>query len=116
MIAGTTLLAAPMSPGSRPARRGETISIYGAGMGAVDNPPGPDGRAPANPLARVTVPVSVQIGGVSANVTFAGLTPGFVGLYQVNAQVPEGSPRGDKVPVVITQGNAQTPPVTIAVE
>lgn len=116
LIAGTTLLAAPMAPGSRPARRGETISIYGAGMGAVDNPPGPDGRAPADPLARVTVPVSVQIGGVPANVTFAGLTPGFVGLYQVNAQVPEGSPSGDKVPVVITQGNAQTPPVTIAVE
>jgi uncharacterized protein (TIGR03437 family) len=35
-------------------------------------------------------PVTVTIGGVNAPVFFAGLIPGFTGLYQVNATVPTG--------------------------
>ena len=39
--------------------------------------------------------VAALIGGLPARVDFAGLAPGFVGLYQVNAVVPAGIPSGD---------------------
>ena len=41
------------------------------------------------PLARTSTP-EVLIGGKPAEVTFAGLTPGLAGVYQVNATVPSG--------------------------
>jgi uncharacterized protein (TIGR03437 family) len=63
----------------------------------------------------VKLPVSVTIGAQSAAVSFAGLAPGLAGVYQVNALVPAGVTPGDEVPVVITQGGAQSNTVTIAV-
>ena len=51
-----------------------------------------------------------------ARVAFAGLAPGFVGLYQVNAQVPASSPSGENVPLAISIGGADSLVVTIAVE
>ena len=51
-----------------------------------------------------------------AVVEFAGLALGFVGLYQVNARVPEGVEAGSAVPVVITQYGITSNTVTIAVE
>jgi uncharacterized protein (TIGR03437 family) len=59
--------------------------------------------------------VTVTIGGVSAPVFFAGLTPGFTGLYQVNAYVPTGVTPGDNVTLAITQAGRSGPSVTIAV-
>jgi uncharacterized protein (TIGR03437 family) len=64
---------------------------------------------------------SVTIGDVNSPVvSFAGLAPGFVGLYQVNAQVPANAPTGDAVPVVLTMtgpnGAVSSLPVTIAVQ
>ena len=58
---------------------------------------------------------AVTIGGQPATVSFAGLAPGFVGVYQVNAQVPAGITPGDAVPVVLTQGSSQSNTATIAV-
>jgi uncharacterized protein (TIGR03437 family) len=85
-----------------PARSGETIIIWATGLGWVDPPVREGDAAPVSPLARtVTTPV-VRIGGrdggvlfsggENARVVFSGLTPGFVGLYQVNAVVPPVPP------------------------
>ena len=85
----------------------------------------PDGAAaPAsgNPLYQTVATASVTIGGVNAPVLFSGLAPGYVALYQVNVQVPEGVPTGDAVPVVLTMTSpdgkvqASSKPVTIAVQ
>jgi uncharacterized protein (TIGR03437 family) len=57
----------------------------------------------------------VTIGGVPAPVSFAGLAPGFVGLYQVNVQVPQGVAAGDAVPVVLSTGAIVSNAVTISV-
>lgn len=102
-------------PGS-PARRGDVVVIYCTGLGAV-NPAVKEGAAaPANPLARtVTVP-SVSIGGQAAAVEFSGLTPGFAGLYQVNARVPQNITPGNAVPVTITMTGQTSPVVTMAVQ
>ena len=72
--------------------------------------------APSDPPSQVVVLVTVTIGGLPAAVDFAGLAPGFVGLYQVNARVPEGVAPGSDVPVVITQEGVPSNTVTIAVQ
>jgi len=53
---------------------------------------------------------------VPASVMFSGLAPGFVGLYQVNAQVPAGAPAGPSVPVVVSMGGVDSNTVTIALQ
>ena len=57
----------------------------------------------------------MTIGGVTVPPSFSGLTS-FVGLYQVNVQVPSNTPTGDAVEVVLTIGGATSNTVTIAVQ
>ncbi len=75
----------------RPAAAGTYLSIYCTGLGSVSNQPATGTAAPASPLAVTTTTPTVTIGGVAAQVSFSGLTPGTVGLYQVNVQVPVGT-------------------------
>ena len=101
-------------PGT-PADAGETVVIYCTGLGAV-SPAVPDGApAPPSPLSNTVNPVSVTIGGQNAAVQFGGLTPGFPGLYQVNAVVPSGV-SGDAVPLTISVAGQTSPTVTMAVQ
>jgi uncharacterized protein (TIGR03437 family) len=75
---------------AHPAVAGETLEIYGLGLG-VTNPMVQAGAAsPASPPARALEPPQLQIGGKAAVVVFAGLAPGLAGVYQVNAIVPAG--------------------------
>jgi uncharacterized protein (TIGR03437 family) len=96
--------------------RGEYLTIYCTGLGDVTNRPVSGAAAPANPLANTIAATSVSIGGVSAPAIFSGLSPGFVGLYQVNVQVPLNAPVGNAVPVVLSIGGAASNTVTIAVQ
>lgn len=106
---------------SNPATAGTTVvQIYCTGLGPVDNQPPTDVASPAGPFATTQQPVSVLIGGADAPVLFSGLAPGFVGLYQVNAQVPAASSKGNAVPVFLIVGdphllNENSNTVTIAV-
>jgi uncharacterized protein (TIGR03437 family) len=78
-----------VNPGT-PAASGSVVTVYMTGLGAVNNAPADGAAAPSDPAALATVqgPVTATIGGQNASVLFAGLTPGSVGLYQVNIQVP----------------------------
>ena len=58
--------------------------------------------------------MTVSVGGVDAPVQFAGLTPGFTGLYQINAVIPSGIRPGDAVPITISV-NGQTSPDTVTI-
>ena len=101
---------------SNPATDGTTtILIYCTGLGPVTNQPATGSPAPSSPLAKTTTPPTVTIGGTSANVSFSGLAPGYVGLYQVNALVLSAPP-GDGVPVTISIGGVTSNTVTIAVQ
>ncbi len=101
-------------PGT-PATANETVVIYCTGLGAV-TPAVPDGApAPASPLSHTNNTPVVTIGGQNAAVQFSGLTPGYPGLYQINAVVPSGV-SGDSVPVVVTVAGQTSPPVTLAVQ
>ena len=70
---------------------------------------------PSSPPAVVKTLPSVSIGGQQATVTFAGMAPGFVGVYQVNAQVPKEITTGSEVPVFITQSSVRSNTVSVAV-
>jgi uncharacterized protein (TIGR03437 family) len=91
---------------SQPAVPGEYLTIYAAGLGAVANPPATGAAALAKPLSNTLAKPALTTGGVAADVNFSGLTPGFAGLYQVDAQVPPGIPNGDDVSVVLSVGGA----------
>jgi len=86
-----------------PATAGETVLIYGTGLGAVSMPQ-VDGTA-ANGESTIALP-SVTIGGAAATVTFSGLAPGFVGLNQVNVMVPAGLASGNQAVVINVGGVA----------
>ena len=118
VIAGTAALAAPAGqfPGARPAKPGEFLSIYCTGLGDVSNRPQLGAASPSSPLAATLAQPKVTIGGVNATVSFSGLAPGFVGLYQVNIKVPDGVAPGGAVPVVLTIGGATSNTATIAVD
>jgi len=90
-----------------PAKPGEIVIIYLAGMGAT-NPTVPSGQgAPtAEPLARVVNVPTVTVDGQNATVEFAGLAPGFVGLYQIDLQVPSTARTGSLALVVSQNGVA----------
>ena len=102
-------------PGT-PASIGEMIVIYCTGLGAVTPAVKEGSPAPTTPPLSTTVnQVTVTIGGTTAQVAFSGLTPGYAGLYQVNAVVPSGISTGDAVPVVLSVAGQTSPAVTIAV-
>ena len=119
LIAGSGgALAAPRGsfPGARPAMIGETLEIFATGLGAVTNRPATGAASPTSPLARTIETPSVIVDVEPASVIFSGLTPGFVGLYQVNAQLVGDFPSGDAVPLRLTIGGVEANPTTIAIQ
>ena len=115
-IGGTQYVVAILSDGSyglpsgaiagvnsRPANPGEIITLYGVGFGAVTQNI-PAGQI-AQGLTNLSANFSISIGGTPATFSYAGLSPGFVGLYQFDVTVPAGLAAGNAVPVTFTLGN-----------
>jgi uncharacterized protein (TIGR03437 family) len=69
-----------ISPSS-PAQIGETIQVFLTGLGAVS--PGIDDGAAGSASNLTTNQITAYVDGTQATVTYAGLAPGFAGLYQV---------------------------------
>jgi uncharacterized protein (TIGR03437 family) len=99
---------------SNPLRQNEVAIIYATGLGQVTPLAVPGIAATTAPLQVVSEAPLVEFGGVQADVLYAGLAPGFVGLYQINVRVPGVAPLGLQVPLTITMGaNATTVSVRI---
>jgi uncharacterized protein (TIGR03437 family) len=105
-----------INSGQHPAPRGSIVVLYATGEGQT-SAAGVTGQAAQAPYPEPLLPVTVTMANIPANILFAGEAPGFVGLLQINAQVPSGFvPTGD-LPVVLSVGTYQSPAgVTIAVE
>jgi len=98
-----------------PAERGSIIVLFATGAGQTD-PPGADGTFPTTVLPKPLLPVSVTVGGASADILYAGAAPELIsGVLQVNCRVPAQIDAGNAVPVVLRVGDAISPPVTVAV-
>jgi uncharacterized protein (TIGR03437 family) len=93
------------------APKGDFVFVYVAGLGPVSNQPQDGNGGPAGPLAATTAPVTVTLGGLPCDVQYAGLAPGFVGIYQVNFRIPPGVASGPQDLVV-----GGSPAVKVAVE
>jgi uncharacterized protein (TIGR03437 family) len=93
---------------SNPIHPEDWIVIYATGLGLTA--PGVESGypGPSDPLAEALIPPEVSLGGVALPIAYAGLVPGQVGVYQINAQVPYWVPLGMEVPLKITQGGSST--------
>jgi uncharacterized protein (TIGR03437 family) len=96
-----------VAPKTSPAIPGETLQLFTTGLGPVAPAP-VTGSNSLDALRSTTTTPTVLIGGANAQVTFSGLSPEFVGVYQVNFVVPSTAPDGDNVPLQIQIGGAAT--------
>jgi len=94
---------------NHPAAAGQAILLFGTGLGAVS-----PAAASADPLSWVTPKVTATVGGAPADVSFAGLAPGFAGLWQINVALPAGI--SDAVPVIVTVAGMASNAVTVWVK
>lgn len=101
---------------ANPVKIGGYISIFATGEG-LTSPAGVDGKLPAMPIPRPTLPVTATVGGIPGIVQYAGGASGYIpGVMMVNVQIPGGVRPGGYVPVVIQVGDAASGPgVWIAV-
>ncbi len=91
---------------SSPAHVGDTVIAYLTGPGAVSPAVMTGSTAPSAPFSIVAAAYSFTIGELPAQVSYFGLAPGFVGLYQANVRVPALAP-GD-YPIVATVAGAHS--------
>ena len=102
-------------PGSRPEAAGNYAIIYATGIGNT-NPLVADGQpAPSATLAVGIGTTTVTVGGITAQVTYSGLAPGYVGLWQINVLLPENLPTNFATMLLVTKARlSQTTTLAVA--
>jgi uncharacterized protein (TIGR03437 family) len=108
---------------SVPAHVGDVLVLYAVGLGGTNPAVTAGTAAPASPLAMVPnvkicmgSPTPVNPNVLCIDPQFAGLTPGFFGLYQINWAVPQSAPKGDAVEFYITVGSTRSNVLSIAIQ
>jgi uncharacterized protein (TIGR03437 family) len=101
---------------NNPATPGQTVAIYLTGIGPVTNYPGDGEPAPFGPLAQSNSSYTLTVNGTAAHVDYLGLTPGLVGVGQINFEIPAGTPSGNTIPVVLTIAGTASKTVQISVK
>jgi len=92
---------------TRPAPRGGVVVIYGTGFGSVSS---------QGTLLVVRTPMTAVLNGAELPVAFAGLTPGFIGLYQANVLIPRTSPPGLNLPLSLRQAGSDSNLIYLAIQ
>ena len=92
---------------ANPAARGSIVAFFGTGGGPTDPLLAEDALASA-PYPMLTSPVTVTIGGQTADIEYAGAAPELAAVFVISARVPAGIKPGSKVPVVVSIGGVKT--------
>ena len=100
---------------SNPVSAGGGLVVYFTGAGLVNGDRRTGVPASLSDLMRDKLDTTVTIAGQPAELGFAGLTPGSIGLYQVNVSVPANLSPGD-YPVIIRVGGVESSPALISVK
>jgi uncharacterized protein (TIGR03437 family) len=108
---------------SSPVKVGDTVVIYALGLGPT-SPAVPSGTAsPVSPLAYVLGTTQVCFGvetpfyqAPCATPAFTGLTPNYVGLYQIDVTIPAGIQSGNNTMTLLLVDNVESTPVQLAVQ
>ena len=87
-----------------PATPGSIVTAYLTGQGPLDLPIPSGNAAPSDPLIATVAGISATIGGQNVEITFAGMAPGLVGVFQVNLRVPPFT--ADDYPLAVAVGSA----------
>jgi uncharacterized protein (TIGR03437 family) len=100
------------------AARNSVIQIFATGAGAMTGAPADGTPTPSSPpFAQTILNPRVFIGNEEATVEFSGLAPGYVGVWQINARVPDvPTVTGQISVVVVAPGGYASNAVTIWVE
>jgi len=88
--------------------RGEDLIVYLTGMGRTFPSIEAGIPGPNDPPLPSQVQPTVSVGGKEMGIWFAGLSPGQVGVYQIEARVPGDTPLGLEIPLVISQAGGST--------
>src|SRR5580692_10392685 len=99
---------------SNPAHAGDSVQLYGNGLGPVYNQPASGAVASFNPLPATKSPCTVTVGGQNAPVSYCGLA-GYPAEYQINITVPSGLAAGNQ-PVVLTTGGVSSKAANLPVK
>jgi len=98
-----------LNSAANPSARGDIIMIWGTGGGQTV-PAGADGQFAIGTYPTIPPPVTATVGGVDAEVVWAGAAPGMVaGINQFNVRVPTGAPSGNNVPIILKIGSVASP-------
>lgn len=108
---------------SNPVKVGDTVVIYAIGLGPTSPPVTSGTASPTSPLATVAGTTQVCFGvetpffqAPCATPSFVGLTPGFVGLYQINVTIPSGISSGNNIITLLLVNNVESTSVSLAVQ
>jgi uncharacterized protein (TIGR03437 family) len=111
--ANARLADASALSGSNPVNRGDMVTLYATGLGAV-MPAVATGATPTAPSTCVN-PAKVTVGDRTVDPDFAGLDPGVPGLYRIVVRIPADLSATGDVPVKLTVNGADSNTATIAV-
>jgi uncharacterized protein (TIGR03437 family) len=89
----------------RPVTRGQYLTLYATGLGAVET---------IEEVQAVRNPVVVRIAEQTLIPSFAGLAPGYPGVYQINLPIPSGIPPGLDLPLQIEQSGTRSALVAVS--
>jgi uncharacterized protein (TIGR03437 family) len=100
---------------SAPAAPGSILTIYGTGEGMTDGI-NESGRPAFAPWPKPLLPVGVTIGGVTAELLYAGEAPALIGMIQINLKVPESGLSSGAADLIWQVGGYTSAPMKVWIQ